>query len=210
MKAIVLVSGGIDSAWLLGGALDEGCTPYAMTLDYGQRHDAELRAARAIGKQAHRHKFVQLDLTFAGSKLLKGREVAEVAHDVPPTYVPARNALFLSLALAWAETIKAQRIYIGANADDRAYPDCRRTFFDAFQKIARLGPLGFDVHVHAPFLQMRKHEVVRYGLDNGIDFARTVTCYDFGNDGACGVCDACTLRLAAFDYCGVADPATYR
>lgn len=225
LPAVVLLSGGLDSATLLAIARAEGFEPHAMTFKYGQRHAVEVIAARRVADRAMvaDHREVDIDLrAFGGSALTgdipvpKDRTWQEMSSGIPVTYVPARNTIFLAYALAWAETLGAADIFIGVNADDRAgYPDCRPEFVGAFERLAGLatkaGVEGRRFRVHAPLAGLTKEGIVRRGLALGVDFGLTSSCYDPDPDGtACGRCDACQLRQAAFTAVGVADPVFYR
>ena len=220
--AVVLLSGGLDSATCLAIAADEGLAPHAMSFRYGQahtvEHDAARRVASALG--AVEHRIVDIDLAaFGGSSLLgdgeipKGRE--EIGEGIPSTYVPARNTVFLAYALAWAEVLGANDIFIGVNAlDYSGYPDCRPEFIAAFEAAAnagtRTGTEGDGYRIRAPLIDLTKAEIIRLGTRLGVDYAMTVTCYDATADGACGECDACMLRRRGFEEAGVPDPTTYR
>ena len=222
-RAVVLLSGGLDSATTLALAVRDGFAPYALSFDYGQRHKLELAAARrvagSLGVQDHR--IAQIDLrVFGGSALTdeiavpKNRAEAN-ASDIPITYVPARNTIFLSYALAWCETLGASDIFIGANAIDYSgYPDCRPEFISAFEQLANLatkaGVEGARFHIHAPLISMSKADIIRKGMDLGVDFSLTHSCYDPSADGlACGECDSCRLRLGGFQSAGRTDPIRY-
>jgi 7-cyano-7-deazaguanine synthase len=221
--AVVLLSGGLDSATCLAIAADEGLAPHAMSFRYGQVHTAELDAAVRVGSVlgAVEHRVVDIDLAaFGGSSLLgdgeipKGREV-EIGDGIPSTYVPARNTVFLAYALAWAEVLGANDIFIGVNAlDYSGYPDCRPEFIEAFEAAAnagtRTGTEGDGYRIRAPLIRLTKSEIIRLGTDLGVDYAMTVTCYDAGASGACGSCDACVLRRRGFEEAGVPDPTVYR
>jgi 7-cyano-7-deazaguanine synthase len=224
-KAVVLLSGGLDSATVLAHALHEGYDAHAMTFRYGQRHEVEIDAARRLAARAGlaRHTIVDIDLrAFGGSSLTgdleipKGRPAAEMGEGIPSTYVPARNTIFLSFALALAETLGASDLFIGVNAlDYSGYPDCRPEYIEAFERLANLatkaGVEGRPFRIHAPLLRLTKAEIVALGLRLGVDYAMTRTCYDPTPEGtACGTCDACQLRLAGFSANGLADPAPYR
>ncbi len=219
--AIVLLSGGMDSATCLSIARIEGFQPYALSFRYGQRHAIELeaaaRVARALG--AVEHRVVTIDLgAFGGSALTgdlavpKDRSDADIGQGIPVTYVPARNTIFLSYALAWAELLDCRDLFIGVNAlDYSGYPDCGPDFIAAFQQTARLGTRLHDLTVHTPLAALTKRGIVERGLALGVDFSLTRTCYDPDPDGAaCGHCDACLLRLKGFREAGVADPAPYQ
>jgi 7-cyano-7-deazaguanine synthase len=226
MKGIVLLSGGLDSAVTAATARIQGFEVYALTVRYGQRHAAEIAAARRLA--AHlgvaRHVVVDVDLRAIASSALTGdgpvptgRDPAAIGHDIPPTYVPARNTIFLGLALAWAESLEAQDIFIGANTlDYSGYPDCRPEFLRAFERMAHLASRAgvggrSRFAVHAPFVQCTKAEIVRRGILLGVDLGMTTSCYAPAVDGAaCAVCDACVLRRKAFAEAGVPDPTRYR
>ena len=223
--AVVLLSGGLDSTTVLAVARREGFTPYAMTFRYGQRHAVEIEAARRVAS-AHgvaNHVVVDIDLRLWGGSALTGdvavpkdRDVAHPTDEIPVTYVPARNTIFLSFALAWAETLNAQAIFIGVNAlDYSGYPDCRPEYVAAFEQMANLatraGVEGTQrLTIHAPLQHLSKAEIIRLGHDLGVDYAITTSCYDPAPDGtACGRCDACQLRRRGFAEAGGADPITY-
>jgi len=220
--AVVLVSGGLDSATCLAIARAEGSRCHALSFAYGQRHSAELAAAervtRALG--AFQHRVMQIDLAmFGGSALTDhGIAVPEVpVTGIPVTYVPARNTVFLSLALAWAEVLGAQDIFIGVNAIDYSgYPDCRPEFIAAFERLANLATRSgvegtAPVRIRTPLISLRKAEIIRRGLSLGVDFGLTVSCYQADDEGrACGRCDSCRLRREGFAAAGVADPTRYR
>lgn len=223
--AVVLVSGGLDSTTVLAVASAEGFRVHALTVRYGQRHEQELEAARDVAARwrVTAHKTVELDLrTFGGSALTDDAVAVPKDADVgsrsgiPATYVPARNTILLSLALAWAEVIPAADIFIGVNAlDYSGYPDCRPEFIAAFENVARLGTRAGSegrvrIRVHAPLINLTKREIIQLGLELGVDYAQTVSCYDPAPGGeACGRCDACQLRLRGFAEVGVPDPARY-
>ncbi|MEE8116171.1 MAG: 7-cyano-7-deazaguanine synthase QueC [Gemmatimonadales bacterium] len=224
--AVVLFSGGVDSSTTLAIAIAKGFTPYALTIRYGQRHMVELDAARKIARAMDvvEHKIIALDLrAFGGSALTadiavpKHRNEAAIGGGIPVTYVPARNTIFLALALAWAEVIDAYDLFIGVNAlDYSGYPDCRPEFITAFERLANLATkAGVEGRrrfaVHTPLIRMSKKEILRTGTDLGVDYGLTISCYDPSDDGkACGSCDACTLRLQGFAQLGIPDPAPYR
>jgi 7-cyano-7-deazaguanine synthase len=224
--AVVLLSGGLESTTTLALAKARGFEPYALTFRYGQRHEGEIEAARVIAAQfsVARHVIAQIDLrAFGGSALTddiavpKGRAISDMADGVPITYVPARNTIFLSFALAWAEVLRSQDIFIGVSAlDYSGYPDCRPEYIDAFQRMADLATkAGVENHqrltIHTPLIRLSKAEIIRRGLELGVDFALTRSCYDPSPAGdACGECDACQLRLKGFREAGAADPAPYR
>ncbi len=220
-KAVVLVSGGLDSATALATARSEGYSCYALTLDYGQRHRFELEAARRVAQAlgAVEHRVVPLDLSWIGGSALTDRALdvpQQPTEGIPVTYVPARNTVFLAVALGWAEVLGALDIFIGANAVDYSgYPDCRPEFIQAFETLANLatraGTSGQRIRVHAPLISMSKAEIIRTGVALGINYGLTVSCYDPDAAGrACGVCDACRIRAAGFKNAGVGDPTTYR
>lgn len=220
-KAVVLLSGGLDSATVLAIARQQGFDCYCLSLDYHQRHIAELQAADKVAKTlgASAHKTAQLDLSqFGGSALTDNSiEVPESATvGIPVTYVPARNTIMLSLALAWAEVLEAQDIFIGVNAlDYSGYPDCRGEYVRAFQHMANLATKsaveGKTITVHAPLIDMTKAEIVTLGAALGVDYAMTVSCYQADLQGeACGLCDSCRLRRQGFLTAGLADPTRYQ
>jgi 7-cyano-7-deazaguanine synthase len=219
--AVVLVSGGLDSATCLALARQQGFHCHALSFDYGQRHRAELRAAARVAAAlgAVEHKVIDIDLGSIGGSALTDERISvptETAPGIPVTYVPARNTVFLALALGWAEVLDARDIFIGVNAVDYSgYPDCRPEFIAAFERLAQLatraGVEGRGCHVHAPLVQMRKAEIVRAGVDLGVDFGITVSCYAADEAGrACSRCDACRLRRQGFLEAGIADPTRYR
>lgn len=225
-KAVVLVSGGLNSATVLAVAADQGFDCYALTILYGQRHAAEVAAARrvAFALNAARHVVSEIDLrAFGGSALTddiavpKGRALEDIAQGIPVTYVPARNTIFLAFALAWAEALGAHDIFIGVNAVDYSgYPDCRPEYIAAFERMANLATkAGVEGQAHftirTPLIVMTKAEIIRLGQRLGVDYALTLSCYDPSPQGeACGTCDACVLRRRGFAEAGVADPARYR
>jgi 7-cyano-7-deazaguanine synthase len=224
--AVLLLSGGLDSTTLLAQALDEGFDVHAMTFRYGQRHAVEIRAARRVAERfgVRDHVVVDIDLrTFGGSALTsdvavpKDRDLSSHANDeIPITYVPARNTIFLSFALAWAEVLNAQDIFIGVNAlDYSGYPDCRPEYIAAYERMANLATRGGvectnPIHIRTPLIDLTKAEIIRLGLSLGVDYAITQSCYDPDEEGrACGHCDACQLRLKGFAEAGESDPAAY-
>ncbi len=225
-KAVVLLSGGLDSTTVLAIAKQQGFDVYALSFDYGQNHKIELEfAARVAQAQGvARHAIVKVDLrAFGGSALTsdtpvpKGRSVEAMGHGVPVTYVPARNTVFLSLALAFAESLGAADIFLGVNAlDYSGYPDCRPEFIEAFEKMANLATKmgtedGKRITIHTPLIAMTKQQIVEAGRRLGVDYGLTITCYDPSANGeACGACDACLLRLRGFAEAGMTDPARYR
>lgn len=218
-KAVVLVSGGMDSAVTLALAREQGFACYALSVSYGQRHGAELAAAAELAKiqGAIEHKTVVVDLrSIGGSALTSDLAVPETpSGGIPVTYVPARNTIMLSVALGWAEVLGADDLFCGVNAVDYSgYPDCRPEFIAAFERLAALatkaGVEGHGFRVHAPLMRMSKSDIVREGCRLGIDFSRTVSCYQADGTGrACGRCDACRLRADGFAQAGVADPTRY-
>ena len=222
-RAVVLLSGGLDSATCLAIARDEGFETYAMSFRYGQRHHHELAAARRVVASvgAHEHRIVDIDLAaFGGSSLLgdgpipKGRDDAEIGGGIPTTYVPARNTIFLSYALAWAEVLGASDIFIGVNAVDYSgYPDCRPEFVAAFEAVAnagtRTGTEGEGYRIRTPLIDLTKAQIIERGTAIGVDYGLTVSCYDPSDAGACGGCDACVLRRQGFRTAGLPDPTVY-
>jgi len=224
-KAVVLLSGGLDSATCLAIARAEGFDAYALSFRYGQRHAVELAAADRVAKAlgAKEHRTAEIDLrAFGGSALTgnlplpKNRDAAAMADGIPATYVPARNTIFLSFALAWAEVLSANDIYIGVNAlDYSGYPDCRPEYIAAFQTMADLATRagtqgGQKLTIHTPLIALSKADIVRRGVTLGVDFSLTRSCYDPSPKGdGCGSCDACILRLKGFAEAGLADPAPY-
>ena len=220
-KAVVLLSGGLDSATTLAIARDEGYACYALSVDYSQRHRSELAAAATLAQQfgAVEHRVLKLDLAEFGGSALTQTDIAvplEAGPGIPVTYVPARNTIMLSLALAWMEVLGARDIFIGVNAIDYSgYPDCRPEFIAAFERTANLatkiGVEGAAIKIHTPLIDLTKAEIIARGLALGVDFSRTVSCYQADPEGrACGFCDACRLRREGFIQAGVADPTPYR
>jgi len=223
-RAVVLLSGGLDSTTTLATTIAEGYETYALSFEYGQRHRIELDAARRIARAlgAKEHRVAKIDMRiFGGSALTddvdvpKKRSVTEIGHGIPVTYVPARNTIFLSYALALAETVGARDIFIGANAIDYSgYPDCRPEFIAAFETLANLatkaGVEGARFRIHAPLIKFSKAEIIRKALEFDVDLALTHSCYDPSPDGvACGECDSCLLRLKGFREAGLEDPIPY-
>jgi len=220
-NAVVLLSGGMDSATVLAMARAHGFICYTLSVDYGQRHHAELAAAQRVAQilGAHEHRVVKIDLTGFGGSSLTDNKIAvsqQPTEGIPLTYVPARNTIMLSLALAWAEVLQAQHIFIGVNAVDYSgYPDCRPVYIEAFEHMANLATKaaveGHPFTVHAPLLHLSKAEIILQGHALGVDFAQTVSCYQADESGrACGVCDACRLRRSGFLAAGIADSTRYR
>jgi 7-cyano-7-deazaguanine synthase len=219
--AVVLLSGGMDSATALAVARNEGVRAYALSVDYGQRHRSELDAAARIARSLGvvEHRLVRVDLgAIGGSALTDPAIVVPTApsEGIPPTYVPARNTVFLALALGWAEVLGLRDLYIGANVlDYSGYPDCRPEYLRAFEMLAALATRagveeGARFRVHAPLLHLSKAEIVRLGCALGVEYALTVSCYRADAEGrACGVCDSCRLRRRGFEEAGVADPTPY-
>ncbi len=220
-KAVVLVSGGLDSATALAVARARGFVCYALSVGYGQRHEAELAAAARVAAAlgAREHRLMRVNLADIGGSALTDASIAvpeASSSGIPVTYVPARNTVLLSLALAWAEVLDARDIFVGVTAVDYSgYPDCRPEFIEAFAHLANLatkaGVEGKHWHIHAPLIAWSKGRIVREGIGLGVDYSLTVSCYQADSDGrACGKCDACRLRRAGFEAAGVADPTRYR
>ncbi|MCG8489825.1 MAG: 7-cyano-7-deazaguanine synthase QueC [Candidatus Thiodiazotropha sp.] len=220
-KAVVLLSGGLDSATVLAIARSQGYDCYALSMAYGQRHAAELNAAANIARSlgAIDHKVMSIGLDSIGGSALTDTSIEvpeQLADGIPVTYVPARNTVFLSLALGWAEVLDAQEIFIGVNAVDYSgYPDCRPEFIRAFEQLANLatkaGVEGKAFHIHTPLIDLTKGEIIQQGIELGLDYSLTVSCYQANEHGeACGSCDSCRLRARGFDEAGVADPTRYR
>jgi 7-cyano-7-deazaguanine synthase len=219
-KAVVLLSGGLDSATTLAIAKAQGFSCHALSMDYGQRHRAELNAATRIAKSLGvvEHRIFTLDLCAFGHSALTDMHIAvptEPTSGIPVTYVPARNTILLSLALAWAETLCAEDIFIGANAVDYSgYPDCRPAFITAFEALANVatkaGVEGHPFHIHAPLISLSKAEIIRQGSQLGVDYSLTLSCYQPTDAGlACSQCDACRLRRLGFVSAGLPDPTRY-
>jgi 7-cyano-7-deazaguanine synthase len=223
-RAIILLSGGIDSTTALAIAIAEGYETYALSFDYGQRHQMETQAARRVANSlgAKAHRVAKIDLRiFGGSALTddldvpKQRSEKEIGHGIPVTYVPARNTIFLAYALAWAEVIGAADIFLGVNAIDYSgYPDCRSEFIEAFETLANLGTKagveGRRFQIHTPLIKFSKAEIIRKTIELGVDLSLTHTCYDPTPQGlACGECDSCLLRLKGFRQAGMKDPIRY-
>jgi 7-cyano-7-deazaguanine synthase len=223
-RAVVLLSGGIDSTTTLAIAIADGYEASALSFDYGQRHQIEMEAARRVSNSlgAKEHRIAKIDLrVFGGSALTddvavpKQRSQREIAHGIPVTYVPARNTVFLSYALAWAEVIPANDIFLGVNAIDYSgYPDCRPEFIEAFEKLANVGTKagveGQHFQIHTPLIKLSKAETIRKAVELGVDLSLTHSCYDPIAEGlACGECDSCLLRLKGFREAGITDPIRY-
>ena len=223
MKAVVLVSGGLDSTTCLAMAREKEFDLYALTFNYGQRHDHELNSAKMVVDffNIHDHSIIDIDLAqFGGSALTdqidvpKKRDLSDMA-EIPVTYVPARNTVFLSLALAWAEVLGSFDIFIGVNAlDYSGYPDCRPEYISSFEKTANLatkaGVSGSSFRIHTPLIDMTKSEIIKVGMNLGVDYSLTSSCYDPDQEGnPCGLCDACYLRLKGFKEAGIIDPLNY-
>jgi 7-cyano-7-deazaguanine synthase len=220
-RAVVLLSGGLDSSTVLAIARSRGFECHALSVHYGQRHSSELAAAKriAVALGAREHRIMGVDLAGIGGSALTNAEASipeSPAAGIPVTYVPARNTLLLSLALGWAEVLGAADIFVGVNAVDYSgYPDCRPEFIRAFEQLARLatkaGVEGTRFHIRAPLIEMSKADIIRTGADLGVDFSMTVSCYQADSDGAaCGKCDSCRLRAAGFAAAHFADPTRYR
>jgi 7-cyano-7-deazaguanine synthase len=219
--AVILLSGGLDSATVLAIARESGYACHALSLDYGQRHNAELAAAArlALSLGAKAHRVIRLGLGDLGGSALTDDAIAvpeKPTEGIPVTYVPARNTVMLALALAWAEVLGARDIFIGVNAVDYSgYPDCRPEFIAAFEHMANLatraGIEGLELRIHAPLQYLSKAQIIRRGLELGVDYAQTVSCYQADAEGrACGVCDACRLRRQGFEQAGVSDITRYK
>ncbi|MBD3290266.1 7-cyano-7-deazaguanine synthase QueC [candidate division KSB1 bacterium] len=225
-KAVILLSGGLDSTTVLASAKDEGYELYALSIRYGQRHQFELEAAKKIARYFNvaQHLVLDIDMRKIGGSALtdridvpKSQNIDSMEkNNIPITYVPARNTIFLSFALAWAEVLNACHIFIGANAVDYSgYPDCRPEYIEAFEKMSNLatrtGVAGKHISVHAPIIHLNKAEIIRKGVELGVDFTLTHSCYDPSRDGkACGSCDSCQLRKKGFREAGIQDPTMYQ
>jgi len=221
MKAVILLSGGLDSVTALAMAKDQGYECYALSFNYGQRHAAELNAAAKVVNAFNviEHKTIDLDLTQIGGSALTDNniDVPESATDgIPVTYVPARNTIFLSYALAWAEVLEINNIFIGVNAVDYSgYPDCRPEYIQAFERMANLatksGVEGTKLTIHTPLIDLSKADIIQQGNKLNVDYALTISCYQVDeNGGACGVCDSCRFRKEGFENAGIPDPTLYR
>jgi 7-cyano-7-deazaguanine synthase len=220
-KAVILVSGGLDSSTVLAMAKDQGFDCYTLAFDYGQRHRAELISAKRVSVQlgAIEHKVVELDLSTIGGSALTDMSISVPDHDesggIPVTYVPARNTVFLSIALGWAEVLGAQDIFIGVNAVDYSgYPDCRPDYIAAYEKMANLatkaGVEGQALRIQTPLISLTKAEIIQQGIALSVDYSLTVSCYQANTAGeACGSCDSCYLRRQGFNAAGITDPTRY-
>lgn len=222
-KAVLLLSGGLDSATVLAMANAQGYECYALSFDYGQKHSAELNAAKKVAQLfgAVQHQTMRLDLNVFGGSALTDDEIevpiaqSDGAGGIPVTYVPARNTIFLSMALAWAEVLNSDDIFIGVNAVDYSgYPDCRPEFIRAYEAMANLatkvGVEGHHLKIHTPLINMTKAQIIQAGIEHSVDYSLTVSCYAADEQGrACGVCDSCQLRRKGFDEAGVVDPTLY-
>ena len=220
-KAVVLVSGGLDSSTVLALALQQGYRCYTLSFDYGQRHRSELEAAKRVSElmKVEEHKIVRLDLGTIGGSALTDTTIDVPEHEtagIPVTYVPARNTVFLSIALGWAEVLEADTIFLGVNAVDYSgYPDCRPEYISSFEIMANLatraGVEGKKLSIQAPLIDMTKGEIVSAGASLGVDYSQTVSCYQASIEGlACGKCDSCRLRIEGFNQAGISDPTRYK
>ena len=220
-KAVVLVSGGLDSSTVLALALQQGYRCYTLSFDYGQRHRSELEAAKRVSElmKVEEHKIVRLDLGTIGGSALTDTTIDVPEHEtagIPVTYVPARNTVFLSIALGWAEVLEADTIFLGVNAVDYSgYPDCRPEYISSFETMANLatraGVEGNKLSIQAPLIDMTKGEIISAGASLGVDYSQTVSCYQASIDGlACGKCDSCRLRIEGFNQAGISDPTRYK
>ena len=220
-KAVVLVSGGLDSSTVLALALQQGYRCYTLSFDYGQRHRSELEAAKRVSElmKVEEHKIVRLDLGTIGGSALTDTTIDVPEHEtagIPVTYVPARNTVFLSIALGWAEVLEADTIFLGVNAVDYSgYPDCRPEYISSFETMANLatraGVEGNKLSIQAPLMDMTKAEIISAGTSLGVDYSQTVSCYQASIAGlACGKCDSCRLRIEGFNQAGISDPTRYK
>ena len=220
-KAVVLVSGGLDSSTVLALALQQGYRCYTLSFDYGQRHRSELEAAKRVSElmKVEEHKIVRLDLGTIGGSALTDTTIdvpEQETAGIPVTYVPARNTVFLSIALGWAEVLEADTIFLGVNAVDYSgYPDCRPEYISSFETMANLatraGVEGKKLSIQAPLIDMTKGEIVSAGASLGVDYSQTVSCYQASIEGlACGKCDSCRLRIEGFSQAGISDPTRYK
>jgi 7-cyano-7-deazaguanine synthase len=219
-KAVILVSGGLDSATVMASARAEGYELYAISFNYSQRHQVELNAAKQLCQQfgVKEHKIIELDLSQIGGSALTDNSIAvpeEATTGIPVTYVPARNTIFLSVALGWAEVLEAEHIFVGVNAVDYSgYPDCRPEYIAAFETMAnlatRIGTEQNSIKIMTPLINLTKAEIIQLGINNGVDYSQTVSCYQADEQGrACGRCDSCRLRKQGFEDAGVVDPTRY-
>lgn len=219
-KAVILISGGLDSATVIAQAKSEGYDCYALSFDYSQRHQVELNAAKRLCQQfgAKEHKVIKLDLSQIGGSALTDDSIAvpeEETSGIPVTYVPARNTIFLSVALGWAEVLGADRIFVGVNAVDYSgYPDCRPEYIAAFEKVANLatkmGVEDNNIRIVTPLIDLTKAEIIQKGISLGVDYSQTVSCYQADEQGrACGKCDSCRLRRQGFEEAEISDPTVY-
>ena len=219
-KAVILISGGLDSATVIAQAKSEGYDCYALSFDYSQRHQVELNAAKRLCQQfgAKEHKVIKLDLSQIGGSALTDDSIAvpeDETSGIPVTYVPARNTIFLSVALGWAEVLGADRIFVGVNAVDYSgYPDCRPEYIAAFEKVANLatkmGVEDNNIRIVTPLIDLTKAEIIQKGISLGVDYSQTVSCYQADEQGrACGKCDSCRLRRQGFEDAGISDPTVY-
>lgn len=220
-KAVVLVSGGLDSSTVLALALQQGYRCYTLSFDYGQRHRSELEAAKRVSElmKVEEHKIVRLDLGTIGGSALTDTTIdvpEQETAGIPVTYVPARNTVFLSIALGWAEVLEADTIFLGVNAVDYSgYPDCRPEYISSFEAMANLatraGVEGNKLSIQAPLIDMTKGEIISAGASLGVDYSQTVSCYQASIEGlACGKCDSCRLRIEGFSQAGISDPTRYK
>ena len=220
-KAVVLVSGGLDSSTVLALALQQGYRCYTLSFDYGQRHRSELEAAKRVSElmKVEEHKIVRLDLGTIGGSALTDITIdvpEQETAGIPVTYVPARNTVFLSIALGWAEVLEADTIFLGVNAVDYSgYPDCRPEYISSFEAMANLatraGVEGNKLSIQAPLIDMTKGEIISAGASLGVDYSQTVSCYQASIEGlACGKCDSCRLRIEGFNQAGISDPTRYK
>lgn len=220
-RAVILLSGGLDSVTTLAIAQRHGFECYTLSFDYGQRHDVELNAAAILSKQmgAKQHKVINIDLRSIGGSALTDNAIDVPDHHeegIPVTYVPARNTVFLSIALGWAEVLSAEAIFVGINAVDYSgYPDCRPEFINAFEQLAHLatkaGVEGQKLTVHSPLITMTKAEIIQKGTELGVDYSQTISCYQANKSGkACGKCDSCRFRKQGFEQANIVDPTQYQ
>ena len=220
-RAVILLSGGLDSVTALAIAKEQGFECYTLSFNYGQRHKSELLASASLSKKldAKDHKVINIDLAAIGGSALTDSELVvpeQLQEGIPITYVPARNTVFLSIALGWAEVLQADAIFVGVNAVDYSgYPDCRPEFIEAFERLANVatkaGVEGHKLVIHTPLINMKKSEIIQHGIKLGIDYSQTVSCYQADSDGrACGRCESCRLRLQGFKQAEVLDPTRYQ